>query len=223
MKTKYLILILAGLIVSCTVNVQRNSVQREEWINDWINDPVCSPPCFESIIPGTTSIDDAYKQLKNDSSNYDVKLEDVDLYGNKYSLLSWAKNNTDGEIYYPGIISTDINSNRIVHQISLRFYAGDEYTQVNLGDLISKYGDPEYYINYHEQSACAYGVVFIDHGMIAILNLVPNSSIVDLTGSTQVQNLELLPLEIISKQNFGFQEEIENSVIWHGYGEYICK
>lgn len=211
------------LLSGCSLHNQSESSKREEWINNWLDNPSCTPPCFENITPGFTSIDDAHQQILKDPTNIDVRLDEFNDNSENHALLYWTKLDPKGLTYYPGAIYAAKNSQRLVDRISLRLYSGEEYTSVNLDNLISDYGDPDYFISYHEKSFCVHGVVFSDYGMIAIIGLASISSKVNLGSTTEIDYLDFLPLVDMGNRNFGFYEEINDRILWSGYGDYVCK
>jgi hypothetical protein len=223
MKIKYQLLILTLFISGCAFANQNGKVPREVWITNWISNPVCTPPCFENITPGQSTIDEAYKQISNDPTISDVNLENIELNTREYSLLFWRRTNPVNEKYQPGVIYTDDNSSRIVNRISLNLWNGEKYTYINLDDLISIYGDPQYFFTYHEQSSCVYGVIFSDYGMVGIINLVFHGTKVKLEPLTELDYLEFFPIEMMKEHNFGFHETIVDIIPWTGYGQYLCR
>jgi hypothetical protein len=223
MKIRILVFLLIGLIAGCSSSNQSDTSNRADWINNWLSNPVCTPPCFENIIPGETSIDGAYQVILRDRSNTDVRLDELTGNSENQVLLYWTKLDPEGLPYYPGAIYSINNSQRLVDRISLRLYSGEEYTTVNLDNIISKYGDPQYFISYHEKSYCVNGVVFSDYGMVAVIGLAQISSKVNLKGTDEIDYLDFFPIVDMEKKNFGFYEEINDIIPWSGYGEYLCK
>lgn len=107
-------------------------VNPSEYIAKWLENPTCEVPCWEKIIPGETSRDQAKSLLLNNSEITGIEESNVIPYGQVLDV------NLDNDNYTDDVTIIFDNQN-MVQEIDFATFGDNLY----LGDMISVYGPPK--------------------------------------------------------------------------------
>jgi hypothetical protein len=175
------------------------------------------PPCWNGIVPGETTIEDAAKKLST-GSDIELKLltPDGDYKGERE--LHWVFIGSDDN----GLIITD-EEGVITSKIILNIYS-----ELTIQDIIKIYGDPS---NVHVfdcrvetiGNSCSVNLIFEEQGMI--LGIYVNKGIreelkVSLYPSTKIDNVTFYSAESDSYVELFNVDSEKGFVEWHDYGVY---
>jgi len=131
------LLLTISVITNCSGS---NEAANPAWVTKWLEQPTCMPPCWETIIPGVTTMTDASKILSTIPNVIDMKGPMVQPLTDKEYVIHWSFIETmDGGAIYT-------NDEGIVYWTML---AASEET-LQLHEIIDKYGEPsKIYIEDH--------------------------------------------------------------------------
>ncbi len=150
---------LSLVITSCsTIKISMPGSSRNAWVTKWLNSPTCQIPCWENIVPGVTTTDDALKLL---SQIPNIKI--TNPYG---SSIEWVIDGTD-----TGWID---QSNNLVISITLNINRGE---RIMLSEIDDAYGLPTQARLYRcLEGSCEVHLTYPNHGMVIILGLSDQGS-----------------------------------------------
>jgi hypothetical protein len=229
-STLLIIFILLALIFSsCNftqVLTEPTYVPRSDWVNKWLINPTCAPPCFENIIPGKTTMDEAVKLIKQ------IPGIKIDLYPTSgvppedhIFQMQWSyKPPSHGS----GVIDTD-QSGVTVGLIHINFSTSEK--PVTLQEVISAYGEPMHIDLYDCRpgafaNSCAVNIVNNKIGLLIDLFLQDSGNEnhqVEILPSERVLSVTFIPVEedsyykLMGENNPNF---VSNYKEWKGFGIY---
>jgi hypothetical protein len=101
----------------------------------------CRPPCWEGVVPGNTTVDEAFQLWSRSEIISHVEVVTLPMPAlNKDGFLTWlwANGEEGGDAIYGSV-----NGVPTVDMISPRFssFSGDS---ISIGDVIGAFGEPEY-------------------------------------------------------------------------------
>jgi hypothetical protein len=128
-----------------------------EWIAKWLENPICKVPCWERIIPGETSRDQAKSLLSSNLEVDGVEEREVPPYGLMFFI------DIRGDKYKPTNVKLKFDNQNIVQEIDLVTFGGNLY----LHNIVSTYGYPKQ-ILFHNK----------DHEYVAVDLLYPESGMI---------------------------------------------
>ncbi len=106
-----------------------------QWQVDWLKGIPCRPPCWEGIMPGQTTANDAVATLSKSPLISTVVLTNSPwLNDDGYVIWNWANGHQGGEARFQNRTSTQTVST-IQPNLPL---------PLRLGDVIRAYGEPDY-------------------------------------------------------------------------------
>lgn len=182
---------IAGVIVFICIGAASYAAVRifypnpTEWIANWLKNPTCALPCWEKIIPGETSRDQAKSLLSSNPKITGIDERDVIPYG----LMLFVK------IYnrkYDGNISIRFDDQNIAQEIELITFGGNLY----LNDIVSVYGAPKQVLirNSPVNESVLVDMFYPESGMVIeffIHNLGGEIPHVKIEKSSEVRNIYL--------------------------------
>jgi hypothetical protein len=198
------------------------------WVNQLLTNPTCIPPCWEKIIPGETSYDDALEIIKK---HPDFKLISAESSDTKSPESRTDTLNIEFEPIAPiespgsGLIRGYI-SDKMVYTISLR----PGYTSVDLplSDFIKKYGVPEIVIGkFCDPLHCYSHVVYPQLGLtLEVQTGTKKGEIGKIEPNSPVKDVIFFPKGIEGYKEtsslFGVPK-LKPMASWNGYGQYPFK
>lgn len=103
----------------------------EDWVARWLNNVVCRAPCWEGIIPGQTTAEEAVEILSQSPIADNVSVDENSRGGTVH--WQWAGETITGQVSY------DANDSlHLIHFISL----SPSGRVLHLRDVIGVYGEP---------------------------------------------------------------------------------
>lgn len=199
---------------------------RSEWINQWLINPTCFPPCFENIIPGKTTIDEALIIAQ--------QMRGVEIINNPISLggrdqakqMQWAYKAPS----YGGtiVINTD-QSGVTVGWIQFNF--STTQASLSLQELFAAYGQPDK-IDYsfcrpHAFVTNCFVYLFNKKTHMLVHLVLPDlgkeESKINIFPSSKIENITLIDggktrfFFFVGQDGFDFEEDFKD---WQGYGTY---
>ena len=207
-----------ALLNSCQ-SIPKN--EKAGWLSDFLSGLSCQLPCWDGIVPGSTTIEEAYKIISSSPENHDVTYNKPTELSN-HSNLYWSKLQGNGKPYPHGVITTAVGD-EIVSEIDIILHNGGKDTWLYLGEVIETYEDPEYVFNYHTPNGCAFGVVFPDQGMVALIGMVSYGFTINIRERSSIDFLLFLSEEAIQEPNYGLEETLSLIEPWAGYARFKCK
>lgn len=211
---KLLSLVMILLLVSCTFVESLNSsssAPRSSWISELLENPPCLPPCWENIVPGETTIQEAKEILLAKGS---IKA----IYSSK-DVFEWVFVPSDEH----GKVEAD-NDSELVSFISLGPIVAQS---LELNDILDIYSEPSYidfYPNTHNTRSCYLSIIFESIGLIIANGNVPCKTWeqdgtydwkINIQGDFKIERIIFeTPERVIAIEKSG---EI---ALWKGYGEY---
>jgi len=118
------------------------------WLLKFIKNPTCSPPCWENIVPGETTLEQAKLLLARQPDVQDSYVEDTIPFG---KTLLWLNG------------SAPVDDENIVQMVWLRtsFYG------VLLDQIVNRYGDPKYVVfSYWYENRVSVDLLYPDIGLV---------------------------------------------------------
>ena len=136
---------------------------------NWLKGIPCAPPCFEGLIPGKTTADEAENILKNNPQVSQVTKKEFDSNGGSISW-TWVKPPLRINNYTAinAVISyRKVKGSLVIYRISPGF--GE--TSFTIGEVIQAYGEPTYVVAksvLQETGGDSYSVdfIYLDKGFL---------------------------------------------------------
>jgi hypothetical protein len=123
------------------------------WMEKWLTNPTCYPPCMEGITPGISTA--------KEGADKEFLLSDIKRTSSPYF---------DEKAVVPEKgcqeIGFYVNSNGIVESIFVSVGCDEDNTTVK--EIISVYGNPDYYYSYRRKTSCFRHYIFLEKGMVVI-------------------------------------------------------
>jgi hypothetical protein len=118
------------------------STNSQVWNTRWLKGVPCSPPCYENIMPGKTTLENAQKSMQQNSLIEKVELINSLSDSSAFLEWSWKKElNNNLQELKGGVLRVEDNKpNSSVKQIE------PDLLPFKLSEVIQAYGEPEYVI-----------------------------------------------------------------------------
>ena len=186
-----------------------SSTPMDELLEEWLNHPICSPPCFENVIPGTSTIQEAYEYLK--ASKVVKPVEEPVWYElmKKYEM-KWKFGTSEGRI-----VSKD-NSN-IVRFITLELENGTK-----IQSLIEAFGPPSHIVMHkYWNGKCQGDMIFLNKGIEVFVYPYDKNGQCDISPDLVANQIFLVPASKEGVKEAMGQVDIPwDETTWKGYGIY---
>jgi hypothetical protein len=139
-------------------------VSPSKWISTWLENPTCKVPCWEKIVSGKTSRDQAKSLLSIKPKIKSINDEDVIPYG--LMLFIKAYNGRYNDKYYSSV-SIKFDDQNIDQEISLGTFGENLY----LDDLLPVYGAPKQVLIHDspDNESVLVDMLYPELGMVASL------------------------------------------------------
>lgn len=195
-----------ALMETPTEATETNAIFPPDAMTRWLSGNDCSLPCWENIVPGKTSFDEAVMQLTG------TEHVQVTFTNAEKGVIEWKV-----EKSYQGIAIADRESKTIV-----TIYVAFANEQ---GDFLSKafavYGDPSFVqTSFCSDSSCEAALIYPDDGMtITILPAMQTGGYVDVTEYSEITGVAFyVPGLDNYKKHLGTR--LDPVWEWKGYGLY---
>lgn len=220
-KILILVVSISLLLSSCGFSVDKTeTVARNEWLNKFLKDPTCLPPCWENIVPGKTTIDDASSILSH-VSGIKIANNPTVLSGNTRQMDWRFDQSNDG-----GDVTTD-DQGKVISKISLGFYE-----KLTTEEIISAFGQPTDVLLYDCRSefgkhTCEVHLIFQETGIALRTGLIDNfgknmyqvniSPQTEINGIWFFQKINGTYEKVIGRNSFNYPQYF---IKWKGYSNY---
>lgn len=209
------------LLISCGKSLLfHNQEPRNDWLASWLSNPVCQPPCWENIIPGKTSLNEAVNILTN-MDGVNILLFPIKDTTSEMRQMDW----TFERIKDNAGIQTDKYGN-LVSKI---------YFNINqiltIEEVEKKFGFPSNVMLYdcrseNSRKTCEVHLVYRNASMVLELFLNDRGNAdhkVMISPNSEIYRIDFLEgnensyLNLIGKNSFNYPELLLN---WKGYTNY---
>lgn len=119
-RWRWLHVVLLVQLASCMLP---GRLDRNPWLVRWVTVPACPPPCWENIVPGKTTLDEARRIL--------TEIPAVEVTGSDAHGAEWLIDRND-----VGMLRV---SQGVVFSVSMSLHVGED---LSLGQLIEIHGPP---------------------------------------------------------------------------------
>jgi hypothetical protein len=208
------VVIIMLFLVSCNfidTSNRQPSVARSTWIDEFLENPVCKPPCWENIVPGQTTIQEA-KEILLAKGNIKVLSSYEDAF--EWEFIP------NGE---HGKVESDPHSNRVAF---INFVLTGVQS-LRLEEILKKYPEPSYidfHPNSHNLKSCYIYIIYESIGLIFVNGNVPCKTWEkDGVYYWKINIQPDLLIEMICLETTERIVEIDRPAeitLWKGYGEY---
>lgn len=195
---------------------------KADWLIKWLENPECRPPCYQSIVPGESTLEYAQARFKKvpNMEIIDVSFpEDYDF--TDLGQITWGyKNSNDSGIAYT------FPNKLVISYIDLVVYE-----DVLINEVIEIYGPPSHvwFIDCRAEigkKRCSAELVYIDIGLSLGL---PYQEVSDVNSSVDIKENQIFRIiKFFPPGMDGFCSSIsdcnqDNLAEWKGFGVYPVK
>lgn len=123
-------------------NPTKSGVTPQDWQYRWLKGIPCRPPCFEGIMPGRTTVEEALNLLRNNPLVSDVTTQSTGNYGSVVWNWIYQRKNTIANLYNAEALYDLKATNPTIVFIEPLFQSAPS----KLDDVIKAYGEPSHVI-----------------------------------------------------------------------------
>lgn len=180
---------------------QTKSEFRYDWKTNWLTNPTCAPPCWEGIIPGQTSLQEAIELIKN--------IPGFEITATFRDGVSWTGKS------FRGHASVGETGNTISYMIMKI----GTYKNINIQEAIDVFGEPPNIQVFACGPSCFVNIIYPNFGLALGLEIGPTVDGVVIKDSLGINSFVFFKpgLDNYSKIST-FQGFVVNE--WNGYGTY---
>lgn len=231
---RYLIFLLV-IMVLCVLYTFRSSILPQSaqekietiWVDEWLKNPTCQPPCLDNITPGATHKDEIASNLMRHPGIDRVEQYPGSVFEDRfYWYILECKDN------YIGVVKIDKDKN-LVKYIYLEGPSCG--AKLQLGDIISAFGEPEYVYAYRLRGwgrACGVDLFYIDKGLRLSYSMPIGffKNRLEIATDSNIDHVLLFEPQDSLEQTITYQSQINSQIFpekdqivpWDGYKKYEC-
>jgi hypothetical protein len=187
------------------------------WVSRFFDEQVCQLPCWEGIIPGETSIVDAF-QILNNNPDYFLSSKPTKVsYGfPEYYEMNWTTSDAKG-----GGLAWSKGDEKFISEILLNFQ--NEDPEISLENIITSFGEPDNLVIKEQRDGICSVKLFYAEEVMEVLTIEKcQSGQLSLSLKTKVYSILLFPIDKpgFPDKNYWEAGTQEYLIKWKGFGKY---